>query len=67
MPANLQKIKMVNFFGIKDGKLLWNFGKYFGKPVETDLSYCKWVMTTDIPVQSKNVLKNYLRRFDCER
>jgi DNA polymerase-3 subunit epsilon len=51
----------------KDGKLLWNFGKYFGKPVETDFRYCQWVMTTDIPAQSKNVLKDYLRRFDCER
>ncbi len=49
----------------KDGELLWNFGKYYGKPVDTDLRYCQWVLTTDIPQQSKSVLKNYLEKHDA--
>ncbi len=48
------------FIWDKANVLLWNFGKYYGKPVTVDRSYCNWVLNSDFPLQSKIVLSEYL-------
>lgn len=43
-----------------EGKLCWNFGKNFGKPVDSDEGYCNWFLNANFPSQSKKVLREYL-------
>ena len=42
------------------GEAIWNFGKNKGFPVYMDLNYCDWVLSSDFPSQTKNVLRNIL-------
>lgn len=48
------------FVWTEENVLLWNFGKYNGKPVTIDMSYCTWFFNADFPIQSKHVLSEYL-------
>lgn len=48
------------------GNLYWNFGKYYGKRVEEDRSYCNWFLNAAFPRQSKRLLLAYLEGAESE-
>jgi DNA polymerase-3 subunit epsilon len=53
----------------EEGKEIFNFGKYKGKPVEdtlrSDRSYYNWIMTADFPLSTKRVIAEIKRRADA--
>jgi len=44
----------------KDGDYAYSFGKNEGKKVKDDLSYLNWMLTTNFPLNTKNVLTKIL-------
>lgn len=44
---------------LKDGVVHWSFGKNMNKPVLKDTSYLNWVLNSDFPIQTKNLLNEY--------
>lgn len=48
------KLKMI------DGQICWNFGKWEGKPITTDLGYCSWVLRGDFSKQVKDAIRTCL-------
>ena len=45
------KLKMI------DGVPCWNFGKWAGQPLKTDLGYCAWVLKNDFSKQVKDAVR----------
>lgn len=52
------KLKMVN------GEVCWAFGKHFNKPIRNDVDYCRWIMNTDFPIDTKKVVGAFLEQHD---
>jgi len=48
------KLKMI------DGVPCWNFGKWQGQPLRTDLGYCSWVLKNDFSKQVKDAVRSCL-------
>lgn len=44
---------------IKDGIVYWSFGKNMNQPILKDTSYLNWVLNSDFPIQTKNLLNEY--------
>lgn len=44
----------------ENGQLLYNFGKNLGKEVTSDVSYASWMLSSNFPADTKNVLLTYL-------
>jgi len=45
----------------KDGSVFWSFGKNIDKPVLSDLSYVEWVLRSDFPNQTKDLLRGLIK------
>lgn len=45
---------------IKDGVVFWSFGKWKDHPVLDDRSYLNWVLNSDFPIQTKQLLTGLL-------
>lgn len=43
-----------------DDMVYWSFGKYRGRPVHEDLSYCQWVMGWEFPLETKVKLQEWI-------
>lgn len=43
-----------------DDMIYWSFGKYRGRPVHEDLSYCQWVMGWEFPLETKSKLQEWI-------
>lgn len=50
------KIKM------KDGIPVFNFGKHFDNPISENKGYLSWMLTADMPMETKKWIENYLKR-----
>lgn len=48
----------------KEGFPCYSFGKSKGRRVKDDPSFAYWMLKTDFPAQTKNVLQKYLRHLD---
>lgn len=48
------KIKM------KNGVPVFNFGKHYEKPISDEINYLNWMMTADMPADTKKWIENYL-------
>jgi DNA polymerase-3 subunit epsilon len=46
----------------KDNIPVWNFGKNQNNPVLNDLDYCSWVLRSDFPANTKQVLSSLLNK-----
>ncbi|RLD76322.1 MAG: hypothetical protein DRJ15_15565, partial [Bacteroidetes bacterium] len=44
----------------KDGLIVFNFGKNMGQPVVGDPSYARWMLGTDFPEQTKEIIRKEL-------
>lgn len=47
---------------VKDGVVCWSFGKNMNKPVMEDRSYLNWVLNSDFPIQTKQLLTDLLTK-----
>jgi DNA polymerase-3 subunit epsilon len=54
-------IDLFNYVKEKDGKLVFNFGKNFGRPVVENVDYAIWVLQSAFPPTTKKAIKDELR------
>lgn len=52
------KLKMAN------GEICWAFGKHFNKPIKDDIDYCRWIMNTDFPIDTKKIVGAFLDHYE---
>ena len=45
----------------EEGVVCFNFGKNKGKPVVSDRAYCSWLLSSDFPKQTKDILLRLLK------
>lgn len=50
------KIKM------EDGVPVFNFGKHYGRPISEEKGYLQWMMTADMPGETKKWIEKYLAK-----
>lgn len=50
------KIKML------DGVPVFNFGKHYEKPISDEINYLNWMLTADMPADTKKWIENYLNK-----
>lgn len=55
------RVDLAGHFHRKDGAIVFGFGKKKGQPVLSDLSYLDWMMRSDFPSQTKQVIKEMMK------
>lgn len=54
------RVDLAGKLQIIDDEICWTFGKHKDKPITTDYQYASWVLTTSIPKETEDIIKNII-------